>query len=109
MSALSDIQLLIKSFGTDLNVDLQQRGVEFSQLFGTYNSLRPALLEKMPPMQLQRDSSQNGGSFDETAESGSPADLLENGSREKDLGIVDQSVSFWLLNDLFCLSVCLPS
>lgn len=88
-------------------MDLQQRGVEFSQLFGTYNSLRPGLLEKMPPMQVQRDSSQNGGSFDETAESSSPADLLENGGGEKDLEIVDQSVSFWLIKNIFCLSACL--
>lgn len=94
---LSEIQHLIRSFGTDLNVDLQQRGVEFTQLFGSYKHLRPALLEKMPPMQIQRDSSQNGGSFDETAETGSSADLLENGSVEehakKDLGNTDQSVS----------------
>ncbi|KAL5277957.1 AP1G1 family protein [Megaselia abdita] len=90
-----DILYLIKSFGTDLNVDLQQRGVEFAQLFGTYNSLRPALLEKMPPMQIQRDSSQNGGSFDETAETSSSADLLENGGSEdhvnKELANNDQS------------------
>lgn len=79
-----------------MNVDLQQRGVEFTQLFGSYNHLRPALLEKMPPMQLQRDSSQNGGSFDETAETVSSADLLENGGEDKqlskDLGNNDQSV-----------------
>lgn len=77
-----------------MNVDLQQRGVEFSQLFGTYHRLRPGLLEKMPPMQVQRNSSQNGGSFDETAESNSPADLLENGGTEEHTLRNDQAVSF---------------
>lgn len=82
-----------------MNVDLQQRGVEFTQLFGTFNHLRPALLEKMPPMQIQRDSSQNGGSFDENAETSSSGDLLENGGGieeqqgKQDLGN-DQSVRY---------------
>lgn len=78
-----EIQSLIQSFGSHLNVDLQQRGVEFTQLFGSHNHLRPALLEKMPPMQISRIATQNGsgsgggGSFDE-----SNPDLLENGIEE---------------------------
>lgn len=74
---------MITSFGSHLNVDLQQRGVEFSQLFGAYKHLRPALLEKMPAMQVSRICSQNGessGSYD-----GNSSDLIENGlSDEKD-------------------------
>lgn len=58
-------------------MDLQQRGIEFTQLFGTYKNLRPPLLEKMPPMQISRISSQNGessGSYDDNS-----PDLIENG------------------------------
>lgn len=72
-----EIQALITSFGSHLNVDLQQRGVEFTQLFGNYKHLRPPLLEKMPAMQISRISSQNGesgGSFDDNS-----PDVIENG------------------------------
>lgn len=73
----SEIQTLIQSFGSHLNVDLQQRGVEFTQLFGSHNHLRPALLEKMPPMQISRIATQNGGTYDENS-----PDLIENGLEE---------------------------
>lgn len=78
-----EVQALITSFGSHLNVDLQQRGVEFSQLFGTYKHLRPALLEKMPAMQVSRMSSQNGessGSFDDNS-----PDLIENGLADEQI------------------------
>lgn len=42
-----------------MDIDLQQRAVEFSQLFKAHSNLRPALLEKMPPMQVSRVSNQN--------------------------------------------------
>ncbi|KAH8386257.1 hypothetical protein KR009_006974, partial [Drosophila setifemur] len=75
---VEEIQALITSFGSHLNVDLQQRGVEFTQLFGLYKHLRPPLLEKMPAMQISRISSQNGesggGSFDDNSQ-----DVIENG------------------------------
>ncbi|XP_055915604.1 AP-1 complex subunit gamma-1 isoform X3 [Eupeodes corollae] len=73
-----EIQSLIQSFGSHLNVDLQQRGVEFTQLFGSHNHLRPALLEKMPPMQISRIATQNGGG---TYDENNP-DLIENGVEE---------------------------
>ena len=34
-------------------MELQQRGVEFSQLFTRHDALRPALLERMPPMEAR--------------------------------------------------------
>lgn len=60
-----------------MDIDLQQRSVEFSQLFKAHNNLRPALLEKMPPMQIARDSNQNAD-FNEETEN----ELLINGSEE---------------------------
>ena len=47
------IQHLVNGFGCHLNVELQQRGVEFSQLFTRHDALRPALLERMPPMEAR--------------------------------------------------------
>ncbi|XP_039958475.1 AP-1 complex subunit gamma-1 isoform X1 [Bactrocera neohumeralis] len=85
-NCVEEIQALITSFGSHLNVDLQQRGVEFTQLFGTYKNLRPPLLEKMPPMQISRISSQNGessGSYDDNS-----PDLIENG-----IGIGDEQLA----------------
>ncbi|XP_073830522.1 adaptor protein complex 1, gamma subunit isoform X2 [Musca autumnalis] len=83
-SCVEEIQALITSFGSHLNVDLQQRGVEFSQLFGTYKHLRPPLLEKMPAMQVSRMSSQNGESSG-SYEDHSP-DLIENGLGDEQIG-----------------------
>lgn len=60
-----------------MNVELQQRGVEFSQLFRGHNHLRTALLEKMPPMQINRVSQQNG-SGDSTDENSGSIELLDN-------------------------------
>ncbi|KAL1491882.1 hypothetical protein ABEB36_012409 [Hypothenemus hampei] len=53
------IQEVIKTFRTSLQIELQQRGVEFSALFGKYSHLRPALLERMPPMELVRQTDEN--------------------------------------------------
>lgn len=52
----SKIQQIISSFCSSLHIELQQRGVEFSQLFGKYSNLRGALLERMPPMEVVRQS-----------------------------------------------------
>ncbi|XP_025828946.1 AP-1 complex subunit gamma-1 isoform X2 [Agrilus planipennis] len=61
------IQQIISSFCSSLHIELQQRGVEFSQLFGKYNHLRSALLERMPPMEVVRQNDvQTNGDMDET-------------------------------------------
>ncbi|KAL0272211.1 UNVERIFIED_CONTAM: hypothetical protein PYX00_005275 [Menopon gallinae] len=54
------IRQIIDTFGSHLHVELQQRGVEFSQLFKKYDHLRPALLERMPPMEVSRAAQENG-------------------------------------------------
>ncbi|XP_033226328.1 AP-1 complex subunit gamma-1 isoform X3 [Belonocnema kinseyi] len=48
------IRHIIDTFGSNLHIELQQRGIEFSQLFKKYDHLRPALLERMPPMETAR-------------------------------------------------------
>lgn len=83
-SGQDDIKKIVDGFGSHLNVDLQQRGCEISQLFRAHSNLRPALLEKMPPMIISRVSNQNGsgGGSSGTPEENGSLDLLENGSIE---------------------------
>lgn len=69
----SEIKQIIDSFGSHLHIDLQQRGVEFSQLFGNYNHLREPLLEKMPPMQINRVNGTTTNGIEDT-------ELLNNGN-----------------------------
>lgn len=80
----SKIQQIISSFCSSLHVELQQRGVEFSQLFGKYSNLRPPLLERMPPMEVvrQTDAQLNGDISDvETKSVGeSPQHITNNES-----------------------------
>ncbi len=47
------IESMITMYGSNLQVDLQQRGVEFSQLFKRFDHMRAALLEPMPPMERE--------------------------------------------------------
>ncbi|XP_055539237.1 AP-1 complex subunit gamma-1 isoform X1 [Wyeomyia smithii] len=85
-------QQIIEAFGTHLNIDLQQRGVEFSQLFRDYSHLRPALLEKMPKIQKSlTNGNDNGGIYDEHSNS---IDLIESGGDEVELsGFVSSSTT----------------
>ncbi|KAF2881761.1 hypothetical protein ILUMI_24403 [Ignelater luminosus] len=100
------IQQIISSFCSSLHIELQQRGVEFSQLFGKYGHLRGALLERMPPMEVVRQGNevQANGDMDEsedktsdtspqhisTSESTFLVDLLGGGSNS-DLDIIKPS------------------
>lgn len=99
------MKAIIDSFGTHLHVDLQQRGIEFSQLFKAHNHLRPALLEKMPPMQINRvgdkPGQQNGGVLGE--ENGSD---LNNGLEEESVQtqITDNSVNSATFKNYFIVS-----
>ncbi|XP_055613993.1 AP-1 complex subunit gamma-1 isoform X2 [Uranotaenia lowii] len=69
---------IIEAFGTHLHIDLQQRGVEFAQLFRDYSHLRPALLEKMPKIQKSlTNGTDNGGIYEEHSNS---IDLIEGGA-----------------------------
>ncbi|XP_034248524.1 AP-1 complex subunit gamma-1 isoform X4 [Thrips palmi] len=56
-SNVERIRQMVQQFGSHLHIELQQRGVEFTQLFNSHAHLRPALLERMPPMEaIRRDN-----------------------------------------------------
>ncbi|XP_050076880.1 AP-1 complex subunit gamma-1 [Anopheles maculipalpis] len=74
------VKQMIEAFGSHLNIDLQQRGVEFAQLFRDYSHLRPALLEKMPKIQKTLPNGTDvdgGGAFDDQQQPS--IDLIEGG------------------------------
>ncbi len=48
---LEKLKELVASFATNISVELQQRGLEYSQLFGPYDNLRSGLLERIPPLE----------------------------------------------------------
>ncbi|GAB6030396.1 AP-1 complex subunit gamma-1 [Chamberlinius hualienensis] len=114
-SCPAHIQRVIDSFGSHLNIELQQRSAEFSQLFGKYNNLRPELLERMPAMEskhpsgtnnLQNGDAHNGENllepieakkqtYEEIHDSNALLDLLEgvNSSKSNDAIIKTTDVS----------------
>ncbi|XP_071447728.1 AP-1 complex subunit gamma-1 isoform X2 [Hetaerina americana] len=68
------VREIVSAFGSHLNVDLQQRGVEFSQLFSKYDHLRHPLLERMPPPPLPTSAPP-------------PADVVAEGEESEELPI----------------------
>ena len=85
-NATPKIQDIIDALTCHMEIDLQQRGVEFSQLFGKFENMRSALLEPMPPMERSSVQSNNEANNE----------LLTNGN--------DQSESL-LGNDLADLNI----
>lgn len=84
-------------FGTNVNVELQQRAIEFSSLFRKYNHLRPSLLERMPAMESRNTSGNAAVQNGEVAED----ELLNNvvkEDKENHKNIEDSSVLLDLLS-----------
>ena len=55
-NATPKIQEIMDSFSCHMEIDLQQRGVEFSQLFTKYPNLRSGVLEIMDPIAMEKDT-----------------------------------------------------
>jgi len=85
----NEIKEIILSFGTHLNIDLQQRGVEFAQLFSPYNHLRESLLEKMPAMTINRMNGANGNGEVEAPEITVPSEKAVNNGRSNTETLLD--------------------
>ncbi|XP_050088633.1 AP-1 complex subunit gamma-1-like [Anopheles aquasalis] len=73
-----EIQNIINSFRAHINIDLQQRANEFSQLFTDYRHLRTSLLEKMPKLRLSElTSKEYNADFAPSTESSEQQQPLE--------------------------------
>lgn len=90
----SEIKTIIDAFGSHLHVDLQQRSVEFSQLFKATKEIRSALLDKMPRMQVSRVNNRNSETNEDNFN-----DLIENELEENDLNNTGAPT-----NDSVCLT-----
>jgi len=53
-SQIERIRQLMRSRTSDLSIEIQQRAVEYSNLFG-YDSIRRGVLEKMPPPEIREE------------------------------------------------------
>ncbi|XP_035208800.1 LOW QUALITY PROTEIN: AP-1 complex subunit gamma-1-like [Stegodyphus dumicola] len=90
------VKRFLDIFGTNVNVELQQRAIEFSSLFRKYNHLRPSLLEHMPAMESKSSNNvaiQNGDITEE--------DLFSNAikeNKENQKNVEDSSVLLDLLS-----------
>lgn len=51
---LEKLRRLLQSYQTNLDVEIQQRSVEYSNLFG-YDQVRRGVLEKMPPPEIREE------------------------------------------------------
>jgi len=60
----SRVKKIVSPYAASTHVELQQRAVEFSHLFGTFSDLRGGLLERMPlvePKTLVNGEEQDSG------------------------------------------------
>ncbi|KAK6185231.1 hypothetical protein SNE40_007508 [Patella caerulea] len=55
-STVPRIRQIIEVYGSSTNVELQQRSVEYTNLFSKFDHLRPALLEHMPLLEVHARS-----------------------------------------------------
>ena len=70
---------IVTSFGTHLHVELQQRGVEYAQLFSKHVSLRPAIMERIPPLEHKASTANQNHEGDNGLTNG---DGFSNGDEE---------------------------
>ncbi|XP_078688688.1 AP-1 complex subunit gamma-1-like isoform X3 [Branchiostoma floridae x Branchiostoma belcheri] len=85
------IQALMDQFGSSVDMELQQRSVEFAKLFKSYDHMRSGLLERMPPLDAKVGSKGNGEEANTNGETtavsppASPAVKQEEGNALLDL------------------------
>lgn len=63
-----DIRDILLRYGSSLDVELQQRALEYSVIFTKYDHHRTALLEKMPPFEKELD--ENSATTENVADTG---------------------------------------
>lgn len=77
---------IVAAFGSNLNIDLQQRAVEFGILCRSYDHLRGPILERMPPIPSDRLNKRSTTNGDADNEQNNAEDLLLGDINEQTLG-----------------------
>ncbi|KAF9437921.1 clathrin associated protein complex large subunit [Entomortierella beljakovae] len=80
-SSSERVKQILAGFSTSIEVEIQQRAVEFSNLF-QYDEIRPAILERMPVMQIKEtviagerlNSAASGNTGAQAASAAGPSD-----------------------------------
>ncbi|KAF9025605.1 clathrin associated protein complex large subunit [Haplosporangium bisporale] len=80
-SSSERVKQLLAGFSTSIEVEIQQRAVEYTNLF-QYDEIRPAVLERMPVMQMKEtviagerlNSAGSGGSSAQAGSAAGPSD-----------------------------------
>uniref|UniRef100_A0A8C3LYY5 AP-1 complex subunit gamma n=1 Tax=Chrysolophus pictus TaxID=9089 RepID=A0A8C3LYY5_CHRPC len=87
----SRIKKVVSIYGSSIDVELQQRAVEYNALFKKYDHMRPALLERMPVMEKVTTNGPteivqtNGETETAVLETKPPHSGLQPGSQANDL------------------------
>ncbi|XP_050677258.1 AP-1 complex subunit gamma-1 isoform X3 [Leptidea sinapis] len=84
------IRVIIDTFGSHIHIELQQRGVELSQLFRQYAHLRGALLERMPAMEAAATAERDADT-DTGAQTTPPADTSDAHQQNALLDLINGS------------------
>src|SRR5690606_36131585 len=50
------VRRILNSYSTDIDVEIQQRAVEYGNLFGHDDNIRGGVLEKMPPPEIRDEN-----------------------------------------------------
>jgi len=86
---IQEIQNCIDVYGTNHDIDLQQRSVEMGKLFRSQAGLRSKLLEPMPPMEKTNLSSPTNPDGPSSTATSTAAGSLVNGSNYSGGGLHD--------------------
>lgn len=115
------IRRILQSHSASLDVEVQQRAVEYGNLFG-YDAIRRGVLEKMPPPQIKEESRVLGEAAKKPNKAGNrkpknakPAeadllmDLMDGGGPTVDIGTNGSQNNTDLLADILGGSTSLPA
>ncbi|CAG8443875.1 10855_t:CDS:10 [Ambispora leptoticha] len=100
------IQAILEKFSTSIEVEIQQRAVEYSNLF-KFESIRPAILERMPAPEIKDETNTNRPTDDvaatgsvRTNDAGSLLDLVGDGPSNSGKA-VEAKKTVDILEDIF--------
>uniref|UniRef100_A0A8C3M400 AP-1 complex subunit gamma n=1 Tax=Chrysolophus pictus TaxID=9089 RepID=A0A8C3M400_CHRPC len=96
------IKKVVSIYGSSIDVELQQRAVEYNALFKKYDHMRPALLERMPVMEKVTTNGPteivqtNGETETAVLETKPPHSGLQPGSQVMETDLILKSATFLL-------------
>lgn len=83
-SQIERVRHLLESYQTSLDVEVQQRAVEYGHLF-SYDQIRLGVLEKMPPPQIKEESRVLGEASKKTKKANRRSKLVAKPTTDQDL------------------------